>query len=161
MYMDGIPWGTTSDGDLEVIARRLKIPLRAVLMKDEMPRRLQPGAYIFNLQDHDQPGSHWVAAWCDGRDVYYSDSYGVGPVAQLIAEVRRNGGRLWYTAAQMQSLTSKMCGWFALGFLHWMSQGASVERARAWQRMFTNVVGKLQSNDARIKRYIQKSASNT
>lgn len=40
---------------------------------------------IFNLDRHDQSGSHWVASYADLKkcQVYFFDSYGIEPVAEI------------------------------------------------------------------------------
>jgi hypothetical protein len=46
---------------------------------------------IFNLDPHDQPGSHWVCAFVDivGKAAYYFDSYGYPPPPEVEAFLRR------------------------------------------------------------------------
>lgn len=46
---------------------------------------------IFNLDPHDRPGSHWVAAYIDLRrmEAYYYDSYGYEPCAEIRRLLRR------------------------------------------------------------------------
>lgn len=40
---------------------------------------------VFNLDEHNKPGSHWVAAYCNLKDgqVYYFDSYGYKPEKRI------------------------------------------------------------------------------
>ena len=40
---------------------------------------------IFNLDKHDEPGSHWVSMYCDipGKKVLYYDSYGYKPQSEI------------------------------------------------------------------------------
>ena len=46
---------------------------------------------IFNLDPHDQPGSHWVCAFVDipGKAAYYFDSYGYEPQEEIIRFLKR------------------------------------------------------------------------
>jgi hypothetical protein len=46
---------------------------------------------VFNLDDHTQGGSHWVAGYTDLKkgDVYFFDSYGMRPVPRINAFLKR------------------------------------------------------------------------
>ena len=51
---------------------------------------------IFNLDEHDQPGSHWVALYANLKDgqVYFFDSYGTRPEERIRTLMRRIAN--WY-----------------------------------------------------------------
>ena len=51
---------------------------RGVYPIDLLPKR-QQGVYVINLDKHDEPGSHWVAVYDDGKIGEYFDSYGLPP----------------------------------------------------------------------------------
>lgn len=46
---------------------------------------------VFNLDKHDQPGSHWVSMYTDMKkgQVYFSDSYGIEPDKRIRKFMRR------------------------------------------------------------------------
>jgi hypothetical protein len=46
---------------------------------------------VFNLDPHDEPGSHWVCAYVDipGKTAYYFDSYGYKPPKEIERFLRR------------------------------------------------------------------------
>lgn len=48
---------------------------------------------VFNLDEHDQPGSHWVSMYSDllKGEVYFFDSYGTRPDPRIRAFLRRVG----------------------------------------------------------------------
>ena len=39
--------------------------------------RIKDGAYVINLDEYSDIGTHWVALWVDNNDVTYFDSFGV------------------------------------------------------------------------------------
>ena len=43
---------------------------------DNLPE-IKDGAYIINLDEHSDIGTHWVALWVDNNSVTYFDSFGV------------------------------------------------------------------------------------
>ena len=60
------------------IENSTKSGFQGVFPIDLLPSR-QKGSYVINLDEHDQPGSHWVAVYDDGDKVEYFDSFGVRP----------------------------------------------------------------------------------
>ena len=78
---------------------------------------------VFNLDEHDQPGSHWMCAYIDvpGGDhegaMYYFDSYGMRPptrIADFMKECGKQGCKtLLYNDIQFQRKESE-CGMYCL-----------------------------------------------
>lgn len=144
---------------LEKRARELNLPLVGIFSKDALPRKKQPGGYIFNLQDSTDengiplPGTHWTAAWVDptGKAVY-CDSFGFLPPEQVENFL---GRPLAWSNMQIQSLTSEVCGYYCLYFLYWMSHNRKVpiyKRLQLYMRQFSE---NPYENLRRLKRYIR------
>ena len=72
--------GVTFSSDLDTIARVL-FPKHwlGVFARDEIPAHIQRGYMIVNLDNSNQPGSHWVAV---ANDMFY-DSFGRNSNVQL------------------------------------------------------------------------------
>lgn len=74
---------------------------------------------IFNLDPHDKPGSHWVAAYVDSknRSAYYYDSYGYKPekeIAAFLERVQEQGcDRVYYNDIRHQRSESE-CGTYCM-----------------------------------------------
>ncbi len=51
---------TLTNSDLYSICIKLKLKLNGIYVKDVLPSDLKEGNYIINLQNHDEPGSHWT-----------------------------------------------------------------------------------------------------
>jgi hypothetical protein len=60
-------------------------------LKKQKARGIDHIGIIFNLDPHDQPGSHWVCAFIDIPDsaAYYFDSYGYPPPKEVDALLKR------------------------------------------------------------------------
>lgn len=84
---------------------------------------------IFNLDRHDQSGSHWVASYADllKNQVYFFDSYGIEPVQQIktymdriVEFCRKINGKVEideaYNTTQHQRQNSE-CGVYCLYFI--------------------------------------------
>jgi hypothetical protein len=74
---------------------------------------------IFNLDKHDEPGSHWVCAFIDisRSSAYYFDSYGIAPppeVKELLRRCKNQGIReIYYNDIRHQRKGSE-CGMYCL-----------------------------------------------
>ena len=80
MWVSGIdiPDNPLSKFEPERYAKQWEIPnFRGVFMRDtlpEYPRNTECG--IVNFNTHEQPGSHWVCYYKDGKKRIYFDSFG-------------------------------------------------------------------------------------
>jgi hypothetical protein len=74
------PWGKC------IVDELCKLELQTVAKKGTKKIGI-----IFNLDPHDQPGSHWVCAFVDipGKSAYYFDSYGYEPQEEIIRFLKR------------------------------------------------------------------------
>jgi hypothetical protein len=89
---------------------------------------------VFNLDEHDQPGSHWMCAYIDvpGDDhegsMYYFDSYGMRPptrIADFMKECGRQGcTTLLYNDIRFQRKESE-CGMYCLYCILCLLKGKS------------------------------------
>jgi hypothetical protein len=74
---------------------------------------------IFNLDPHDQPGSHWVCAFIDitNSAAYYFDSYGYEPEDEIVALLERLNKQgiqnIYYNDIRHQRRGSE-CGMYCL-----------------------------------------------
>jgi hypothetical protein len=60
-------------------------------LKQQISRGKTKLGFIFNLDKHNQPGSHWVALFVSvkKREIYYFDSYGDDTPPEILALVKR------------------------------------------------------------------------
>lgn len=112
--------------DLMDLASFMGIKLNEVLMKDEATHRLPKGYYIFNLENSNQSGSHWVGMLKKEKMYYYFDPYGIPPPQTLIDLLRCAPEHLLYNDTQIQYIDSILCGYFCLVFLYQMQQSSDM-----------------------------------
>ncbi len=121
-----------TDGQLESMAERMRIPLESVTFKDDLPKLKFNRSYIINMQDElddkgrPNSGSHWCAFQIqkDGDEVrpIYFDPFGVGPPQEVSAAVERFcHKKLPFTSKDVQSLMADCCGYYCLAWLHWIN----------------------------------------
>ena len=44
---------------------------------DNPPEKVTNGAYVINLDEYADVGTHWIALFCDGNEIVYFNSFGV------------------------------------------------------------------------------------
>ena len=55
-----------------------------------MPQKIKDGAYVINLDEHADVGTHWIALFCNRNEIVYFDSFGVEHVPEEIKEFAGN-----------------------------------------------------------------------
>jgi len=87
---------------------------------------------IFNLDKHDEPGSHWVCSFIDvpQKSAYYFDSYGLPPppeVSQLLERCKEQGCEtILYNDIRHQRKDSE-CGMYCLYTIICLIKGRSFQ----------------------------------
>ena len=51
-----------------------------------MPKKIQDGAYVINLDEYGDVGTHWIALFCRKSEIVYSGSFGVEHAPEEITE---------------------------------------------------------------------------
>ena len=62
--------------------------LNGVYSRDNLPYRIKDGAYIANLDEYSDIGTHWIALYVNNNDVTYLDSLGVEHIKQIFLEYK-------------------------------------------------------------------------
>lgn len=118
----------TTNFDLADATKRNNIPLVGIYFKNNLPKEVRPGGYIFNLANEGEDGTHWVGGWVekdkkDGKmDVVYFDPFGFPApenIKKFFSVIDRN---LVYSRKQIQNINSFICGYYVLYFLFYMSR---------------------------------------
>ena len=81
---------------------------------NQLPTR-QEGAYVINMDDHDEPGSHWVAVFDNNGVVEYVDSYGYPPIDVRCLQFL--GSEYYYNKVKLQKQYSNACGFYCIYYI--------------------------------------------
>ena len=81
-----------------------------------MPQKIKDGAYVINLDEYEDVGTHWIALFCNISEIAYFDSFGVEHVPEEIKEFVRNKNII-VNIFRVQANNSVMCGYFCIGFI--------------------------------------------
>ena len=53
-------------------------------------KKIKDGAYVINLDEYADVGTHWIALFCNRIEIVYFDSFGVEHVLEEIKDIIRN-----------------------------------------------------------------------
>ena len=84
---------------------------------------MKDGAYIINLDEYPDIGTHWVVLWVD--NVTYFDSFGAEHIPKEIKTFINNKS-ITTNIFRKQAYDSIMCGYFCIGFIDFMLAGKTL-----------------------------------
>ena len=96
-----------------------------VYSRDNLPNKIKDGAYVINLDEHKDAGTHWIALFCNRNEIVYFDSFGVEHVPEEIKEFIGNKN-IKANIFRIQANNSVMCGYFCIGFIDFMLAGKTL-----------------------------------
>ena len=101
-----------------------KSRFNGVYSRDNLSDEIKVGAYIINLDEYPDIGTHWVALYVSNNDVTDFDSFGVEHVPKEIKTFISN--KNIKTNIFVQAYDSIMCGYFYIGFIDFMLAGKTL-----------------------------------
>ena len=98
-----------------------------VFSRNNLPKKkYRMGAYIINLDEYANEGTHWIALFCKENEIVYFDSFGVEYIHNEIKEfIKKFPGNknIKTNIFRIQQDNSIMCGYFCIGFINFMLAG--------------------------------------
>ena len=58
-----------------------------VFPRNNLPKTIQDGANVINLDEYADVGTHWIALFCNRNEILYFDSFGVEHVSEEIKKL--------------------------------------------------------------------------
>ena len=86
---------------------------------------IKNGAYVINLDEYRDIGTHWVVLYVNNKTIKYFDSFGVEHIPKEIIKFIGNK-KIITNIFRMQAYDSIMCGYFCIGFINFMFNGNSL-----------------------------------
>ena len=96
-----------------------------VYSRDYLPDKIKDGAYVINLDDYSDIGTHWIALYVNKKTVTYFDSFGIEHISKEIKKFINNNNII-ANIFRIQAYDSVMCGYFCIGFVDYMFMGKSL-----------------------------------
>ena len=105
-----------------------------VYSRNNLPNKIKKGAYVINLDEYKNTGTHWVSLFVKTNEVIYFDSFGVEHIPKEInkfidttksSSLERNK-KIKANIFRIQAYDSIMCGYFCIGFINYMLKGKTL-----------------------------------
>ena len=106
-----------------------------VYSRDNLPKTIKKGAYVLNLDEYKDIGTHWITLYVQSTSVYdtyvktneviYFDSFGVEHIPKEIKKFIGNKD-IKASIFRLQASDSIMCGYFCIEFINYMFDGKSL-----------------------------------
>ena len=91
-----------------------------VYSRDDLSE-IKDGAYIINIDEHYDSGTHWISLWVNNNNATYFNSFGVEYIPKEIKVfITKN---IITNIFRMQAYDLIMCGYFCIGFIDFMLAG--------------------------------------
>ena len=97
-----------------------------VYFRDNLPNKIKDGAYVINLDEYSDIGTHWVALYVKNNDVTYFDSFGVEHIPKEIKKFIDHSLSITTNIFRIQAYDSIMCGYFCIRFINFMLDGKTL-----------------------------------
>ena len=93
-----------------------------VFSRNNLPKKIKDGAYVINLDEYADIGTHWIALFCNRNEIVCFDSFGVEHLPEKIKELIGNIN-IKVSIFRVLANDSVMCGYFSIGFIDFMLAG--------------------------------------
>ena len=115
-----------------------------VYSRNNLPNKIKKGAYVINLDEYKNTGTHWVSLFVKTNKVIYFDSFGIEHIPKEINKFIGNNNT--ENIFRIQAYDSIMCGYFFIEFINYMLKGKALD--------YTNLFSPndFKKNDQVIKR---------
>ena len=92
-----------------------------VYSRNNLPNKIKKRAYVINLDEYENTGTHWVSLFVKANEVIYFDSFG----EHIPKEINKFIGNKKMKASifRIQAYDSVMCGYFCIEFINYMLKG--------------------------------------
>ena len=95
------------------------------LRSKELGSAVKNGAYVINLDEYHDIGTHWLALYVNNKTIIYFDSFGVEHIPrEFMKFIARK--KIITNIYRIQAFDSIMCGYFCIGFINFIFNGKSL-----------------------------------
>ena len=120
-----------------------------VCSSNNLPNKIKKGAYVINLDEYENTGTHWVSLFVKANKVIHFDSFGIEHIPKEINKFINNN--IESNIFRIQADDSIMCGYFCIEFINYMLKSKTLLD-------YTNLssLNDFKKNDQVIKRIFKK-----
>lgn len=147
---------TTTNLQLEDMARKLNLPLLGIVSKDELQGRVKVGSIIINLQSStDGGGSHWVTlkVFPKGQVIFF-DPFGFAPPRQVKQYIGKK--KIGISTRPIQDIGSTTCGYYCLACDHYLTHNREKDIFERFDDFLNLWKVDTKKNDEILKDYLRQ-----
>ena len=93
--------------------------------RNNLPEKIKDGAYVINLDEYADVGTHWIALFCNRNEIVYFDSFGVEHIPKEIKKLINNKNII-ANIFRVQTNDSVMCGYFCIELIDFILAGKNL-----------------------------------
>ena len=101
--------------------------------RNNLPDQIKKGAYIINLDEYENTGTHWIALFVKPKYTVYFDSFGIEHIPKEINKFIRSkelgsavNNDIKSNIFRIQAYDSIMRGYYCIEFIDYMLEGKSL-----------------------------------
>ena len=88
-------------------------------------KKIKKGAYVINLDEYENTGTHWIALFVKTNEVIYFDSFGIEHIPKEIEHAIGNK-EIKASIFRLQAYDSIMGGYYCIEFINYMLKGKTL-----------------------------------
>ena len=92
-----------------------------IYSRNNLPDKIKKGAYLINLDEYENTGTHWIALFVKPKEAIYFDSFGIEHIPKEINKFIRN--YIKSNIFRLQAYDSIMCGYYCVEFINYKLKG--------------------------------------
>ena len=96
-----------------------------VYSRDNSPKTIKQGAYVINLDEYTDIGTHWIVLSVKPKYTVYFDSFGVEHISKEINKFIGNK-EIKANIFRLQAYDSIICGYFCIEVVNYMFKGKTL-----------------------------------
>ena len=97
-----------------------------VYSRDNLPKITKKGAYVINLDEYENTGTHWISLFVKTNEVIYFDSFGIEHIPKEINKFIGSNKKINANIFRIQAYDSIMCRYFCIEFINYMLKGKTL-----------------------------------
>ena len=90
-----------------------------VYSRNSLPKTIKKGAYVINLDEYENAGTHWIALFVKTNEAILFDSFGIAHTPNDINKFIGNKN-IKSNIFRLQAYDSIMCGYYCIEFINYM-----------------------------------------
>ena len=96
-----------------------------VYSRNNLPKTIKKGAYVINLDEYENTGTHWISLFVKTIEAIDFDSFGIEHIPNEINKFIGNK-KIVSNIFRIQAYDSIMCGYFCIEFINYMLKGKTL-----------------------------------